>query len=714
MNDDSLTDLLDSARKVADKAHPVEFEVDLGDFLPRFYEDVAPEDLLTKDPMDLVGPATHMLRLGANRPQGTAVVDVFTPTIAGNEWTCGHTVVQVITDDMPFLLDSVVAAITAQGRSLHLVAHPIFAVERDVAGGLRAVLPVGPDDAPESATRESWIHLEIDLVSDPQAHHALEEALHSVLRDVREAVEDWQRMTSQALELADELRADPPASVAAKYSEEAAEFLQWLGEGNFTFLGYRTYDLVRDPDPVALVSQPGTGLGLLRSDRTQSQSFSDMPPAVRAHATEARVLVLTKANSRSTVHRPVPLDYVGVKRFDADGQVIGEHRFIGLFTSSTYNQSVTQIPVLRRRVEELFELTGFPATSHSGKDLLQFCETYPRDDFFQTDSEELAPIARAVLQIHQRRQTRLFARHDRYGRYVSALVYLPRDRYNTTVRERVQSTLCKAYGGASVDHSALLTESVLARLHIVVHMPQGTPIPEVDEVALERELADAVRSWEDLLMDALVTGVGEERAGELAAKYSGAFPEAYKEDALAREAVADILNLDALGESGISVALAQPAVAASLRDRRFTIYRAGPAVSLASVIPILNGFGVEVLDERPYNVTGRDGVERYIYDFGLRLPGRRSPGRRRFHVAFQRRLPRLLVHAFRRGPPEHAGHHRRPGLARSGGGTGLGRVRPADRVAVLRAVHDRGADIAYRHRESAGEPVRGAAGPGQP
>ncbi|MCU0295939.1 MAG: NAD-glutamate dehydrogenase [Candidatus Nanopelagicales bacterium] len=295
---------------------------------------------------------------------------------------------------------------------------------------------------------------------------------------------------------------------------------------------------------------------------------------------------------------------------------------------------MTQIPLLRRRVDELFDLTGFASNTHSGKDLLQFCETYPRDDFFQTDAEELFPIARAVLQIHQRRQTRLFTRADRYGRYVSALVYLPRDRYNTHVRQRIQAKLLEAYGGQSVDHAALLTESVLARLHMVVHMPQGVPIPEVDLAALEADLAHAVRSWDDHLSQALVTSVGEERAGDLLRTFEGSLPEAYKEDATAREAVADILNLHALGDSGISVTLAQPAVVASLRDRRFTIYRAGSAVSLASVIPILNGFGVEVLDERPYNVTSRDGVERYVYDFSLRLPDEEMPNEHTFTDRF--------------------------------------------------------------------------------
>ncbi len=634
---EELADLLDAAHQLAERVKPSEFEVDLGDYLARFYQDVAPDDLVGKDPIDIVGPATHLLRLGANRPQGSALVDVFTPTIAHNEWTCGHTVVQVITDDMPFLLDSVVSAINESGRSMHLVAHPIYAVDRDAAGMLRAVLPGSPSEHPD-ATVESWIHLEIDLDTSADSHRALEVQLHAVLEDVRQAVEDWPRMTTKALTLAEDLRANPPRTVDAKKVDEAAEFLQWLGEGNFTFLGYREYDLVRDPEPTALVSQPGSGLGLLRSDTTQSQSFSDLPPEVRAHATEHRVLVLTKANTRSTVHRPVRLDYVGVKRFDAEGEVIGEHRFIGLFTSSTYNQSVTQIPVLRRRVDELFELTGFTKNSHSGKDLLQFVETYPRDDFFQTDAAEMFPIARGVLLIHQRRQTRLFTRADRYGRYVSCLVYLPRDRYNTHVRMRIQNTLLKAYGGRWVDHSALLTESVLARLHIVVYMPAGQPIPEVDTAAVERDLAQAVQSWSDHLAQSLTTAAGEERAGDLYTRYENAFPEAYKEDVTAREAVADILSLEAVGESGISVMMSQPAVTQTLRDRRFTIHRVGPPVSLASVIPILSGFGVYVVDERPYRVTGSDGVERHIYDFGIRLPEQEMPNEdtftERFSAAF--------------------------------------------------------------------------------
>ena len=241
-----------------------------------------------------------------------------------------------------------------------------------------------------------------------------------------------------------------------------------------------------------------------------------------------------------------------------------------------------------------------------------------------------------------------------------------------------------------------------------------TPIPEIDEEALERELSDAVRSWDDHLSQALMISVGEERAGDLLATFEGSFPEAYKEDATAREAVADILNLETLGDSGISVSLAQPAVSASLRDRRFTIYRAGPAVSLASVIPILNGFGVEVLDERPYLLVGPR--RRRAAHLRLRSASARGghAGGGHLHLPVQRGLPGLLVAALRRRPAEHAGHHRWPGLAGGGRRPGLGRLRPPDRLAVLRAVHDRGADLAHRHREAARRSLRGPAPPDGP
>ena len=339
-----------------------------------------------------------------------------------------------------------------------------------------------PAAAPDAVV-ESWIHVEIDRDTDAAQLDAVAEGLRRVLSDVREAVEDWAKMRDAALRVAEDIAAAPPPLPDAEVSE-AWELMRWLADDKFTFLGYREYDLVAGtPDASdgrtldTLVARPGTGLGILRSDQRISGSFGSLPPEVRSKAREPRMLVLTKANSRSTVHRPVYLDYVGVKTFDADGQVTGEKRFLGLFTSSAYSESVLRIPVLRRKAGEVLEMSGFAADSHSGKDLLQILETYPRDELFQISVPELLEIVTAVMHLQERRQTRLFLRKDDYGRFMSCLVYLPRDRYTTDVRLEMERILREAYHGETVDYTARVSESVLARLHFVVRVPQGRGRP---------------------------------------------------------------------------------------------------------------------------------------------------------------------------------------------------------------------------------------------
>ena len=253
-------------------------------------------------------------------------------------------------------------------------------------------------------------------------------------------------MTDAALRTADEIAANPPPLPDAEASE-AWELLRWLADDHFTFLGYREYDLVRQGDEDVLVARAGSGLGVLRSDQNMSTSFASLPAQVRAKAREPQMLVLTKANSRSTVHRPAYLDYVGVKTFDADGHVSGERRFLGLFTSSSYTESVLRIPVLRRKVREVLDASGFATDSHSGKDLLEILETYPRDELFQISVDQLLPTALAVLHLQERRQTRLFLRKDVYGRFMSCLVYLPRDRYTTDVRLEMEQILREVFHG---------------------------------------------------------------------------------------------------------------------------------------------------------------------------------------------------------------------------------------------------------------------------
>ncbi len=630
--EESKTDLVARAIEVGE--HGRGGDVDAR-FLRRYYRLVAADDIVGRDPVDIYGAALSNRDLAARRPQGMANVRVFTPTVEEHGWASGHTVVEVATDDMPFLVDSVTSFLARSGTTIHLVMHPQLVVRRTITGDMVEVLDGAPGDAlPADALVESWMHIEIDRQTVAGSLEQIGTGLRRVLSDVREVVEDWAKMTDAALRTADEIAANPPPVPDAEASE-AWELLRWLADDHFTFLGYREYDLLRQDDEDVLVARAGSGLGVLRSDQNLSTSFASLPPEVRARAREPKMLVLTKANSRSTVHRPAYLDYVGVKTFDTDGQVSGERRFLGLFTSSSYTQSVLRIPVLRRKVREVLDASGFGMDSHSGKDLLEILETYPRDELFQISVEQLLPTALAVLHLQERRQTRLFLRKDVYGRFMSCLVYLPRDRYTTDVRLEMEQILRDTFHGSSVDYTARVSESVLARLHFVVRVDRHETVPDVDGVEVEQRLVDATRSWADDFVDALVDQCGEEEAGRLLKIYGEAFPEAYKEDFPARTAVADLKQLDALANQTSALNLYLP-LGAEPGERRFKIYRAGAPVSLSQVLPVLQRMGVEVVDERPYEVDGVDANPLWIYDFGLRYDGPPDSGdvKARFQEAF--------------------------------------------------------------------------------
>ncbi|WP_371528891.1 NAD-glutamate dehydrogenase [Streptomyces sp. NBC_01283] len=621
-------------------------------FLQRYYLHTAPEDLADRDPVDVFGAAFSHYRLAENRPQGTANVRVHTPTVEENGWTCSHTVVEVVTDDMPFLVDSVTNELSRQGRGIHVVIHPQVVVRRDLTGKLLEVLTDPGTERPHDAVTESWIHVETDRETDRADLKQISADLIRVLSDVRETVEDWEKMRDAALRIADELPTEPTADdLRDQEVDEARELLRWLADNHFTFLGFREYVLTDDD---SLSAVPGTGLGILRADPQHdgeedhpvSPSFSRLPADARAKAREHKLLVLTKANSRATVHRPSYLDYVGVKKFDADGNVIGERRFLGLFSSAAYTESVRRVPVIRRKVQEVLKGAGFSPNSHDGRDLLQILETYPRDELFQTPPDELRSIVTSVLYLQERRRLRLYLRKDEYGRYYSALVYLPRDRYTTGVRLRIIDILKEELGGDSVDFTAWNTESILSRLHFVVRVAPGGGLPQLtdaDTDRIEARLVEAARSWADGFAEALTAECGEERAAELLRRYSGAFPEGYKADHTPRAAVADLQHLEQLkhGREDFALSLYEP-VGAAPGERRFKIYRSGGQVSLSAVLPVLQRLGVEVTDERPYELRCTDRTNAWIYDFGLRMPKPQNgngdylgdDGRERFQEAF--------------------------------------------------------------------------------
>ncbi|GAA4062435.1 NAD-glutamate dehydrogenase [Nonomuraea soli] len=611
-------------------------------FLRVYYRHVAPEDLLERNPVDIYGPAMSEKHLAEVRPQGRALVRVYTPTVEENGWDPGHSVVEVVTDDMPFLVDSVTMELTRHDIGVHLIVHPQMRVRRDMTGRL---LGRGQEDITGQMQVESWMHIEIDRQSDPTRLKELEADLQRVLADVRHAVEDFVKMRALAVQTAEDLSDNPPPLEPAEV-EDSIHLLKWLADGHFTFLGYREYRLDSAEDSLRAV--PGAALGILRDDKAGSDSFAAMPAELRAKARERQLLIITKANSRATVHRSAYLDYVGVKLFSPEGEVIGERRFLGLFTHVAYNESISRIPVLRRKLAEVLDAAGLTPESHDGKDLIEILETFPRDELFQTSVEQLVPIAQGVLRLRERKQVRLFLRRDDYGRFISCLIYLPRDRYTTKVRLKMQELLLKALGGATLDYSAMIGESALARLHVVVRGRRGEPLPQpkVDVEELESRLAAITRSWEDDLADALTEMTSEVDAPQLARRYQNAFPEGYKVDFPPKLAVVDLKRLEELvgaSPDEISINLYEP-YDVTEGERRLKIYKLGSPISLSKALPLIQRLGVEVVDERPYEVD-RDNdpstKNAWIYDFGLRYSPSPEVGREDFKRLFQDGLSAL-------------------------------------------------------------------------
>jgi glutamate dehydrogenase len=593
---------------------------DLPGFLGAYYRLVATEDLVPAGPRRLAAVAAWHASLGASRPEGRAAVQVRDSGEAS--LTGAGTVVDIVTDDMPYLVDSVTMELNRHAANIRLIVHPLMTAHRDVTGVAHGIAlgGIGADPAadgePTAGTlHESWIHVELGHLPEPAV---LAADLRRVLDDLRVAMEDQRRMRSAARELVESLDTAGNGPEAA----EAGQLLAWLSAGHFTFLGYREYALVKHGAEPELRPVPGTGLGLLRHDVSDSAPVT--PPGGEHGERSARLLVLAKSSTKSTVYRPSYLDYVAVRAFGPDGRLVGESRFLGLYTQAAYTESVTRIPWLRHKVDLLLEKAGLPADSHDGKALIEILEGYPREELFEISVDQLFPIALGVLGLGERKQVRLFLRPDAYGRYMSCLVYLPRDRYTTQVRLRAQEILREALHGVSVDYSAMVGNSALARLHIVVHGRPGRPLPHVDAAALQAQIAAAVRSWDEDLAAEAERRLGIERAARLMQVCAAAIPEAYKTDTPPAVAVADLTQMLSLRETGEPFAL-------SLDNRRgdqwrLRIFRSASPITLSDVLPQLQHMGLEVVDEHPYDFGGalfcgpNEGhlaAPFWIYDFGL-------------------------------------------------------------------------------------------------
>ena len=611
------------------------------------------EDLLGYEARELAALAEDAWALLSDRKPGAPKIgfDSRAGPMAA-EHIKSVSILEIVNDDMPFLLNSVLGELNEQGIEVRFVVHPVFTLERDPSGLLFAFRGEGP--ATGAGTRESFIHIHTERIEDEARRAEIVKALEQVLGDVRVCVADWKPMRARVNEVIAELKASPPPLPVDEVAE-ALQFLEWLARHNFTFLGFRSYVF---PDRECnLEPQWETGLGILRAAEVRilrrGSEVVSITPEIMEFLNEPKMLIITKANVRSRIHRRVHMDYVGVKHFDAAGTLIGEYRFIGLFTSTAYTRSTRSIPYLRRKVAAVLTRAGFDPDGHSGKALANVLDTYPRDELFQIDEDTLYRNALMVMQLLEHPRIRVLARRDRFDRFVSVLVYVPRDRFASGTRAAIGNFLAETYKGRISAFYLFFPEARLVRVHFIIGRDEGeTPSP--DRASLELAVAAIVRTWIDELHNALALVHDAVKAQSLLKRYCNAFSIAYQEAYPPATAVGDIRvieNLSALRPLAVDFC---PLADRSEAAIGLKVWSYDRPIPLSERVPVLENMGFRVVDERTYRIepaaTGELGA--WLHDMVVE----RADGRTIDIAALERRLEACFLTVMR-GRAENDGYN---------------------------------------------------------
>ncbi len=587
------------------------------EFACQFYATVAVDDLREWTIDDLCGAVINFWSLIQSRKLDETKIRIYNPDYEKDGWRTTHTVIEVICVDMPFMVDTLRMVINRMGLGLHLIIH--MGGIRLIRGASHEVTEVLPRQGhvASNAITEAPIFLEIDRQTDPAILDELYRNFQKALEDNRAVHDDWMLMREQVRSIINELDFLPD-TINHDEVEESKAFLNWIEDHHFTFLGVRDYELTLNGSETILQAISGTGLGILRESLSKSKAFnvSSMTPVARELTLSPHILLISKTNTPATVHRDAYADYIGVKRFNDAGQVIGERRIIGLYTSAAYNANPKHIPFLRHKVSLIMQNSLLSPHSHAGKVLLNILETLPRDDLIQGSEEELLEISMGIFYMQERRRIRLFTRMDVYHRFISCLVYVPRDRFSTELRKQMEGVLSTAFNAREITFSTYFSESVLARIHFLVRIdPQSNT--DYDFKAIEAQLIDIGRSWIDDLQVLLFREFGEEHANRLFARYKNAFPAVYSASFTPEVAVLDVRHLEDLSEKN-SLGLDFYQNANELADTfRLKIYQHDITIELSDVLPIIENLGLRAISERPYVLRFKEGKETWINEFSM-------------------------------------------------------------------------------------------------
>ncbi len=586
----------------------------LVEFSQQYYASVVFEDFEKITVEDLFGSVLSHWNF-ALEFNSAHKIQVYNPSLEEDGWQSRHTIVDIVVKDMPFLLQSVCMEVNRQGLTNHLVIHPVCAIKRNNKGEFLSFA----ENSEKNSVNECLVHLEIDRQTDAEFMAQLKNCLNTVLVHVKAVTEDWSSCLAQMQTVIDALK---KASNVKEKITDSLDFLQWLHDDHFVFLAYREYEIVRNKNGIGSKAITGSGLGILRDSISMIPEKSIIPMTEDAYKVmnTLQPIMITKATSKSTVHRPVFMDYIGVKQYNVQGELVGEKRFLGLYSSTAYSGELKEIPMVASKIQRLQEKFAFKSQSHRARALLFTLQSLPRDEMFQADFSSLLAVTSGMLHLQQRQRVRVFIRHDIYGHFASILIFVPRERYYTETRMKIQAILLDVFNAKDIEFSVQLSESILARVHFTIHCVAGSRV-DFDARDIEAQIIQVLADWGDELKGALHNMHGEAKGNQLFDYYHEGFSAAYREDVSSRTAVLDLEKFEYLltSDSQVESLLYCPLTATANKTLRFKLFSKGQAL-LSKSLPMLENMGVKVCDERPYEILRKECTDSFwVHDFGLIL-----------------------------------------------------------------------------------------------
>lgn len=585
-------------------------------FVDQLFASTFIEEFENRRVSDMLGLVMSAWKFSYSHKGSKAKIDVFNPNLEDHNWQTPHTVLVVLQENMPFIVDSIRLTLSNRMVKIHSIQYANIHCDRNKSGDISKLL--GNSAKNTQCNDEALIFIEIDRHSDEASQASLLKSIESVMSEVSTMVGDYEKMLGRKQEVVESLNEKNYKGFSGETLEEGKAFLNWMEDERFIFLGCVDYAL-SDGDKVNSFEQvKGSGLGLVQRyvefiDKTNCKS---LPLAAQKEIYSDNLFIFSKASHRSTIHRSVYPECIGVKKYDKHGKVTGVSLFVGLYTAKTYAESPTQIPLLRNKLTYVAEQSGLNVRDYRGKELLQSLIVFPREDLFQISKEELLDVTMGTLYIQERKQTRLFLREDVFGKFVSCLVYVPREIYSTAIRLKIQRILQDSFGSNDTDFNTFIYESVLARTHInlrVEHFDRSS----IDLADIEEQIVAVAQSWEDDLETSLFETYGEEKANSYINQYRSAFSSSYREEFSPRRAAIDIENIEKVkNENTIGMSFYRT-IDENEKVVHFKLFHGEQPIPLSDVMPIFENMGFRVIGEHPYESIDREGTTVWLHDFML-------------------------------------------------------------------------------------------------